>query len=394
MNISTRKRAVLFACSAMMAGLLVSGCSDDKQAAQAEMPAPLVQAITLEKRNVPLVGEFVGLTAGSLAVQVRAQVGGILKKRNFTEGDLVKQGQILFEIDPDTYQAALAQAKGKLAQTAAAVDQARREWDRIQSLYAKNAVSQKDRDTAQTAFTAAKADYEAAHATVTEAEIKLSYAYVVAPISGYTTKESWTEGNLISTVGEASSLLTSINQLDPIFVDFSIPSTEYLRLRRLVSEGKAVSVENAPAHIRFSDGSDYAHAGRVTFLDTRVDINTSVIKARAVFPNPKRVVLPGQFVRVSVGGIELKDALLIPQSAMLQTQKGAIVMVLNDKNEPEVRPIKIGDGLQDYSIGNAFVVEEGLSPGERVISEGINKIRPGQSVRIEAATGTPAADKK
>ena len=369
---------------------LVSGCKSDQHTA-AQAPPPLVHALTLERKDVEMAGDYVGQTSGSLSVQVRAQVGGILKKRNYIEGDFVKQGQVLFEIDPDTYRAALEQAKGKEAQAAAALDRAKREWDRIQPLYVKNAVSQRDRDQAETAYNGAKADFEAARASVTEAQIKLGYAYVVAPISGYTSKESWTEGNLITTGGEAG-LLTEVNQLDPIFVDFSIASTEYQRIRQLVAEGKAVESTPMTATLRFADGGAFDHAGEITFVDTKVDVSTSVVRARAVFPNPDKVILPGLFVRITAKGITLKNALLIPQTAMIQTQQGSIVVVLDDKGLPQNRLVKLGQG-----VGNFFVVEDGLKPGERIIVEGVNKIRPGQPVRLAddkpsapAAAGAPS----
>lgn len=360
-------------------GFILSGCKDSPQK-HAEMPPPLVKVTTVQAADIPLTGNFVGQAVGSLAVQVRAQVGGILKKRNYKEGDYVRQGQVLFEIDPDTYQAALEQAKAKQSQAAAALDRAKREWDRIQPLYAKNAVSQRDRDTAQTAYNGAKADYDAAQAQVTEAQIKLGYAYVVAPISGYTSKESWTEGNLITTSG-GEGLLTEINQLDPIFIDFSVPSTEYQHMRQMYAEGRVRYDTIFSADIIFADGTRFPHKGEVTFIDTRVDVNTSVLKARAVFPNPDRIVLPGQFVRLDVHGAWLVNAMRIPQTALLQTQQGSLVITLDEKDLPQYRTVTISQGLN-----NDFIIESGLTPGERIISAGVNKIRPGQPVRIEAPT--------
>lgn len=386
MNLSLQPAARFLGAIALVASVsAVSGCSSEHQTA-VQAPAPLVRVVTLERKNVPLTDQYVGQTAGSLSVQVRAQVGGILKKRNYKEGDFVKQGQLLFEIDPDTYRAALEQAKGKQAQAAAALDRAKREWDRIQPLYVKNAVSQRDRDQAETSYNGAKADMEAAQASVTEAQIKLGYAYVTAPISGYTSKESWTEGNLISTAGDAG-LLTEVNQIDPIFVDFSIPSTQYQEVRKMVATGQAVE-SKLTATISFADGGQYAREGEVTFIDTKIDVSTSVVKARAVFPNPDRIILPGLFVRLTVAGVTLKDALLIPQTAMVQTQQGAIVMALDDKGLPQTRSVKLGQG-----IGNNFVVLDGLKPDERIISDGVNKIRPGQPIRIDegAASAAPSA---
>ncbi|MDR2727044.1 MAG: efflux RND transporter periplasmic adaptor subunit [Deltaproteobacteria bacterium] len=362
---------VLSVCAAA-----VCACSSERKIAP-QVPAPLVRVVTLERRDVPLTEQYVGQTVGSLSVQVRAQVSGILKKRNYKEGDFVQQGQLLFEIDPDTYRAALEQAKGREAQAAAALDRAKREWDRIQSLYARNAVSQRDRDLAETSYDGAKADMEAAKASVAEAQIKLDHAYVTAPISGHTSKESRSEGNLVSATGE-SSLLTEINQIDPIFVDFSIPSTQYQSVRQMVASGQAIEIPPLSATIRFADGGDYPHQGEITFIDTRIDVSTSVVKARAVFSNPDRIILPGLFVRLKSGGITLKDALLIPQTAMIQTQQGTVAMILDDQALPQSRAIRLG-----WGIGNDFVVLDGLKSGERIISDGVNKIRPGRPVRID-----------
>ncbi len=360
--------------------LCLLACS--QQTEQPGLPPPLVSVITVHTEDVPLSGDYVAQAVGSLAVQVRAQVGGILKKRHYIEGDYVNQGQVLFEIDPDTYQAAYDQAKAKLSQAAASLDQSKREWNRIQPLYAKNAVSQKDRDTAQAAYNGAVADYEAAQAVLEEARIKLGYAYVTAPISGYTSKESWSEGNLISTSGDAS-LLTVINQPDPIYIDFAIPSAELQRARRLISEGRAEKNPITKARLSFADGTTYNREGEVTFIDTRVDPATSVIKSRAVFSNPDRIVLPGQYFRITIWGVTLKNALLIPQSATIQTQQGTLVMVLDEHNVPQSRIIT----LDTQGLGNNFIVTGGLKPGDRLVVEGVNKVRPGQPVRLTPPAG-------
>jgi membrane fusion protein (multidrug efflux system) len=373
-SVSPAARCVVF--WALAVALAVPGCSSEQKSA-ARVSAPLVRTVELTRKDVPLSDSFVGQTAGSLSVHVRAQVGGILRKRNYTEGDFVRAGQLLFEIDPDVYRAALEQARGKEAQAAAALDRAKREWDRIRPLYARNAVSRRDRDMAETGYAGARADMDAARAAVDAARINLDHAYVTAPVSGYTSKESRTEGNLVATAGEAG-LLTEINRIDPIFVDFSIPSTQYQNVRQLVAQGRAV--ENSPltAGLRFADGGEYPLAGAVTFIDTKIDASTSVVKARAVFPNPDRIILPGLFVRLTITGVTLKDALLIPQTAMIETEQGIIAMVLDGENRPQARTIKPGRG-----IGNDLVVLEGLAPGERIISEGVNKIRSGQPVRVE-----------
>ncbi len=361
----------------IISSFLIFGCSsqDQKPQAQGEMPPLPVITQTIQAGQVPIISEYIGLTSGSLAVEVRAQVGGILKKRNYVEGDYVEQGQILFEIEPDTYEANLSIAKAARSQAVASLERTQREWDRIRPLYKQNAVSQKDRDTARSDYESAKAALESADAAVKDAEIKLGYAYVAAPISGYTSKETITEGNLISSTG--NNLLTSINQLNPLFVEFSIPSSDYLISSRLLTEGQAATDGKYVAEIIFSDGSVYEHKGIVTFIDTSVNITTSIVKARAVFPNAARMVLPGQFIRLKLSGLYLKDAILMKQTAMIKTQKGDMVMVVDKDNVATPRLVKLGRG-----IGNDFLVEEGLKAGDVIITEGVNKIRPGQKVQI------------
>ncbi|MEG2004971.1 MAG: efflux RND transporter periplasmic adaptor subunit, partial [Bilophila sp.] len=198
--------------------LLGAGCSSEKEHART-MPPPLVSVMTVVERNVPVTNTFVGQTEGSRAVEVRAQVSGILMSRSYDEGAYVERGKLLFEIEPNTYKAALAQAKGVMAQTQAKFVQSKQDLDRVIPLYAKNAVSQRDRDMAQSSYNSAKADLDAAKAAVNEAEIKLGYAYVTAPVSGYAGREYRTVGNLITAGSVDGSLLTVVNKIDPIYAN-------------------------------------------------------------------------------------------------------------------------------------------------------------------------------
>ena len=329
----------------------------------------------VESKDIAPVGDYVGLTTGSLSVQVRAQVGGILRKRNFKEGEYVKKGDVLFEIAPDVFKANVEKVKAKTNQTLAIYDNARREWARVQNLYSQNAVSQRERDRALSNLNSAKADYEAAVAVQKDASIQLEYAYVTAPVSGFTSKEYQTEGNLISTTGD-SSLLTEIVQMDPIYVDFSLPNTELLRFQRLVTRGLATWGEKPATKIRFADGTYYDQTGEINFFDKKVDPVTSVIKARASFPNPDGLVLPGQFVRLTVTGPMLTKAIAIPRSSILQTQQGSMVMVVDGENKVSSRKITILLNIDEDAI-----VESGLKAGERIVTEGIGKIRDGQVVQ-------------
>ncbi len=388
-------RTGLFACLlCLVVCLPAAGCSPEKDAASGSAPPPLVEVMTVEARNVPMTDAFVGQTAGSRAVELRAQVSGILMSRNYEEGGYVEKGRLLFEIEPDTYRAALEKAQGVQAQAQARYIQARQDLDRILPLYAKNAVSRRDRDSAQAAFNAAKADLDSAKAAVEEARIRLDHAYVRAPVSGYAGKENRTVGNLITAGSGADSLLTVVNQVDPIYADFAIPSPRYMRLRTLAAQGR-LRMADLRASITLADNSEYPVKGYITFVDKAVNPDTSVVSARAEFENKDLFVLPGQFVRVTIGGITLSDAILVPQKAVLQTRKGTMVIVVGDDNVAEIRPVVLSDNM-----GNDYLVERGLKPGERIVVEGTNKAVPGSPVRIAApeaghdATTAPADDPK
>ncbi|MBQ7456079.1 MAG: efflux RND transporter periplasmic adaptor subunit [Desulfovibrio sp.] len=341
----------------------------------AEQPKPLVRTLVVQAKDIVPVEDFVGKTTGSLSVQIRAQVGGILRKRNFQEGDHVKKGDVLFEIAPEVYQTNYDRAKAKTNQALAVYENAQREWTRAQTLYSKNAVSQKTRDQAYSALNSARADYEAAQASQRDAKIQLSYAYVTAPVSGYTSKEYQTEGNLITTTGD-SSLLTELVQMDPIYVEFSLPNTDLLELRQLVTRGFATWGDKPKAMIRFADGSEYEHPGEINFFDHKVDPVTSVVRARASFPNPEGLILPGQFVRIAISGPVLTKAIAIPRSSILETQQGPMVIVVDAQNKASSRKITLLLNMDENAI-----VEKGLTPGEKIVTEGINKIRDGQTVQ-------------
>lgn len=374
---------LLYACG-VMALLLASGCDADKKKEAAALPPPLVGVMTVEARDVPITLTYVGQTEGSRAVEVRAQVSGILMKRAYKEGQYVKQGDLLFEIEPDTYKAAVQQAQGVMAQAQAKFTQARQDLNRVRPLYARNAVSQKDRDDAQASFNSAKADLDAAKAALNEAEIKLGYAYVTAPVSGYASQEYRTVGNLITAGSQDGSLLTVVNQVNPIYANFSVPSPQFMRLRALAVQKRLVE-DGITAQISLADGTVYDKKGTITFIDKQVNPGTSVVASRAEFENPDLFVLPGQFVRVTISGLVLKNAILVPQQAVIQTQKGSMVVVVKD-GKAEMRPVDLGD-----NYGDSFLLNKGLEPGERIVIEGGNKAVPGQPVRVEEAKAPQSA---
>lgn len=378
-----KRKNTLVCTLAVLAVLALAGCKE-KNTQTAAMPAPLVGLMTVQAQNVPIAGEYVGQTEGSRAVELRAQISGILVRRTYDEGSYVQKGQVLFEIDPDTYKAALEQAEGAQAQVQARYTQTHQDLARIQNLFSKNAVSQRDRDSAQAAFDTAKADMASAKAIVDEAKIKLSYAYVISPVHGYAGKANRSVGNLINSSSPDQNLLTVVNQVDPIYANFSLPSPHYMRMRTLEAQ-KRLSMANMQAFITLADGSRYAKPGKIIFMDKAVNPETSVVSARAEFPNDNLFVLPGQFVRVMLTGAQLIDAILVPQQAVIQTQKGSMVVVVDAEGKAQMRSVVLSD-----NIGDAILVEKGLESGERIVVEGSNKAVPGMPVRIDEKYTPPS----
>jgi membrane fusion protein (multidrug efflux system) len=328
----------------------------------------LVSAHNVVAEDIPWPAEYQAQAAGSRAVEVRARVQAIIEKRLYKEGDFVGEGQQLFQLERDQYEARMQQAEAQH-------DSAEREWKRVRPLYEKNAVSQKERDNARAA-------YESARAELRQAKINLDYCQVVSPVSGYSSKENLTPGNLVNN----NSLLTYVNQTDPMYIDFSIAAPEHMRRRDLAQVGRlAAPPDNRyRAKLRLLDGSMHPVEGEVTFIDSQVQPATGVIKARAVFPNADGRIMPGQYVRLYMEGDVLKNAVLIPQKCVLLTQQGTQVMTLDEKNKVSVLNVTI-----NTAIGDKYLVDSGLRGGERIISEGIVKARPGAVVRVSRSGDGP-----
>jgi membrane fusion protein (multidrug efflux system) len=335
--------------------------------------------------KVPISYEYAARIAASREVEVRAQVGGILLRRNFTEGAAVKAGDLLFEIDPASYEAELAVARAQLQQAQAQLSQATRDAARTIKLAEQGTASQKARDDALSAKELATAEVAAAEAQVKLAELKLSHTKVTAPISGFTDQERVPEGSLIGTT-EDSSLLTRITQVDPAYVNYSVSESELAEGRALLEAqglweraGDLVSV-----HIVFGDGHEYPEAGKIDFAPVGLDPDTGTLRVRAVVSNPERRLLPGQFVRAIVTGISLPNAIVVPHEAVMQGPQGQFVYTVNSQGNAEIRPVVLGREVQD-----GWVVQSGLNDGDRLVTEGIIKVRPGAPVAAgAAATGT------
>lgn len=353
--------------------LCLAACDGEKKSAQApQIPPPLVSVLEMKRADVPLYSVFMGQTEGSRSADVKPQVTGILLERLFEEGARVERGTPLFRLDPAPFKAALEQAQGQLASARSRLENARRENVRVQKLFKSNAVSQQERDNARAAFLSARAEAESARAAVEEARIRLGYTEVAAPLSGWTSREVSTVGSLVS----PESVLTSISQSDPMDVLFAVPSEELSAMRDMEAKGRAKSYgQGSQAQILFLEGTEYALPGEVVFLDTQVNAATSAVRAKARFSNPQGRLLPGQFVSVRVGGASLLKALMLPQEAVMQTENGPAVYVLNKAGRAEQTAVHLGP-----AFGSEFLVESGLEEGQRVIVQGQDKVKPGQKV--------------
>lgn len=360
--------------SLLLLAIGLAGCGNEEQAGGKQM-APYVVVKDIVARNVPWPAEYQATAAGSRAVEVRARVQGIVEKRLYKEGGFIKEGQVMFEIERDHYQAVYNEAK-------AAYMNAEREWKRVRPLYQANAVSQRERDTALS-------NYESTRAALRQAEINLEYCQVVAPVSGYTSKEAVTAGNLVAN----NSLLTTVNQTDPMFIDFSIAAPERLQRLQLEREGRLKTPDMGmyDARLRLLDGRMYDKIGVIDFIDSQVHPTTGVISARAVFPNQDNEIMPGQYVRVFMDGDVLVNAVLIPQSSLQITEDGTFVMVVDKDNIARRTAVKA-----TIAIGDDYLVDSGLKGGERIVVDGILKTRDGAPVRYDDpnAPAAPAASEE
>lgn len=364
---------------AMMTMLLaLSACKDKNAQNQQAAQVPVVEVLQVEPKDVPLSFEFAAKAQGSKETQVRARVGGILLKRNYIEGSQVEEGSVLFEIDPEPFKVTLNQAKAKLAQVRAELKNAETQWKRTEELYKQKYASEKARDEARASLDSLSASVQLAQAEVDAAQLNLDYTTVRAPISGMTSMEAQSEGSLISSTGD-SSLLTSITQLDPVYVIFSASENEMMSLTNMVDSGKIRNPENKSeiiARVKFGNDSLYPLPGKINFINPNVDETTGTIKLRAVFPNPDKRLKPGQFLRLFMEGLVRIDALVVPQEAIMQGANGAYVYRVNDKDV--VESVNVQTGLTTGDGG--WIIDNGLKSGDKIIISGIMKIRPGMSV--------------
>ncbi len=358
--------------------LILTGCGKHS-AAVPKVPAviPEVGIVIVQPQRVALTTELAGRTSANLIAEVRPQVSGIIQKRLFTEGSDVKAGEVLYQIDPATYQAAYDSAKASLARAEANVVPAKLKAERYKELVKINAVSKQDYDDISAALKLAEADIDAAKAAVETARINLAYTKVTAPISGRIGRSTVTDGALVTASQPAA--LSTIQQLSSMYVDVAQSSADLLRLKQNLASGllKSNSAAQAKVKLLLEDGSVYPLSGILKFSEVTVDPSTGSITLRAVFPNPNDVLLPGMFVRAVVEEGLNEHAILVPQRGVTRNPAGeATVMVVGNEEKAEPKIIKV-----DRTVGDNWLVSQGLKPGDRVIVEGLQKARPGTPVK-------------
>ena len=355
-------------------------------------PPPEVGIVTLVSADVPLPLHYSGRVTGFRVVEIRSQVGGFLQKREFADGEAVKAGAVLFRIDPRSYEAALARAKAQMAQAQATVTQAADNFTRVEGLAARQVSTQKALEDATAAREQSAAALASARADVQTAELNLEYTVIKAPIAGLTSIEaSPPEGTLIQ---PQQTLLTRITQLDPAYVYFTTTDSELRDLTEINRRrAKPLTEEDVTVKLRFGNGDVYPIDGKVDISSSVVDPRTGTVQIRAVFPNENRGLLPGQFVRVDISGVTMPNAVLVPKTAIVQGPQGAVVYVVDANDVAQVRPVQL-----DREVEQGWIVKSGLKAGEKVVTEGVIRVRPGIKVKptapatpvVPAAPATPA----
>jgi membrane fusion protein, multidrug efflux system len=348
------------------------------------MPPAVVAVQEVRARTIPVEFEYPAQTAGSREVEVRPRVQGIILKRNYTEGETVRQGQSLFTLDAAPFEAVVSRSEADVASAEARLANAQRNAKRLKPLYEARAISQKEYDDAVSGEEIAVADLKSAKARLAEARLNLGYTKVESPVSGLSSRALKSEGTLVA--GPAD-LLTTVNQVDPIYVNFGISESEQMRLKKDAQAKKLVLPKDNRFEvvIKFEDGTVYQRAGRLAFTDVRVNNATGTSDARAEIPNPAGEVRPGQFVRVVLKGAQRPDAIAVPQRAVMEGPTGKMVYLVSKENTAQPRPVSVGEWT-----GTDWIITDGLQPGDKVIVDGLAKIFfPGAPVQVGDPNAPP-----
>ena len=370
-------RTFVLRAAALFAVLALSACSEETEKPRSGAPAvkPEVSTMVLHPTSVAMTAQLPGRTNASLIAEVRPQVSGIIRARNFQEGGSVKEGDILYEIDPAAYQAAYDSQLAAVQKAEGVLPSAQAKLDRYRGLSRTDAVSQQDFDTAQSEFLQAQADVASAKAALESARINLDYTKIRAPIAGRVGASSVTVGALVT--ADQTTALTTIRQIDPINVDITQSSANLLKLRRSIEEGRLKTTgANVSVRLTLEDGSDYDQTGRIEFLDAAVNETTGSVTVRAEFPNAEQLLLPGVYVRATIQEGIRPNSFLVPQRAVTRNTKGEpTALFVNGEGKVELRVLTV-----ERSIGNSWLVSQGIADAERVVVEGGQRVRPGQEV--------------
>lgn len=361
--------------------MLLAACSQESKPTPSPSARPGVSAVTLEPQPVAITAELPGRTSASVVAEVRPQVGGIIRSRNFKEGSDVKQGDVLYEIDPLFYQAAYDNANATLERARGALPTAKARFDRYVNLSKTNVISQQDLDDSQSTYAQAQADVAAAIAALETARINLDYTKIKAPVDGRIDASTVTVGALVT--ANQTAALATIRTLDPINVDVAQSSVNFLKLRHAVEEGRLKrNGNNVSVSLILEDGSTYKQPGTLEFAEATVAVSIGTINVRATFPNPDRLLLPGMYVRAIIEEGVAENSYLVPQRAVTRNTKGqatAKFVSAEGKVEDRILPVQ-------RAIGNNWLVREGVKQGDRVIVEGSQRITPGQDVNVSVVT--------
>jgi len=371
--------------TALLPLLLFVACNG-QQASPPQFPPAAVTVITLQAQPVTLTRELPGRTNAYVIAEIRPQVTGLVKERLFTEGSAVKEGQPLYQLDDATYRADWNSAKASLARAQATAEVSKLNAERAEELIETHAISQQDYDNAMATKRQAEAEVGVAEAEVASAAVKLAYARITSPIDGRIGKSAVTQGALVT--ADQDEPLTTVQQLDPIYVDLTRSASELLQLRRALTSGAVRTLDHVPVTIILEDGSRYAHEGELTFSDVAVDPMTGSFALRVVVPNPDQLLMPGMYVRAVLRNAVVERGLLVPQQGIARDAKGdASALVVNADGMVERRAVEVS-----RTIGDQWLVKSGLAEGDRVIVQGLQKVQPGMPVQVtEDLAGANAA---
>ena len=366
---------------------VAAGCS--KEAPPPQRPVPEVTVITIEPKDIPYVTNFVAQTESSRQVNIVARVSGYLDKIAYQEGEVVKEGQLLFQLDPKPFQAQLDAARGELQSQQARFTTAQANLGRVKPLAQQNALSQSDLDKAQGEFDSAKAAVYSAQAKVTEAELNLGYATIRSPVTGLASRSLQRQGAFVNSMAESANL-TYVAAVDPVWVTFSVSQNLAAKWRDAFAKKLVIEPKNRDytVEIVLPDGTRYPYTGKINFADPSFSQDTGSFMVRAVLPNPKKELRPGMFVTAYVSGATRSGAIVVPQLAVQQGSNGHLVYVVNQAGAAEVRPVIVGD-----YYGEKDIVVSGLHAGDRVVVDGVLRVVPGQPVKIVEPSAAGAAAK-